>query len=344
MIWPNEMNGASIQRAVDSQGFLSLEHSGLTFISEWQALRIAELLQWLHQHVPWWHERLASCTNMECLSSLPALTQFDLRKMVAMHGASRTPPHHGLVTVSQFVTSSKVSTRYFISDFAQRMCDHAVYADHQRQKRNPFATHAYIADDVPLHSGEHLVVEASLTHGTGVQAMRNFELFTTTQHMKWLSLHKPAYLTVRPDWFEVALAHAVASNEPLPEIQQLLTYGADATDSLRRKARKWLGASVRHRYTRPECGPIAFQCPNSEDNFHVGVANVKVEVVDEEGELCSPASAGKVTELGRVLVTAMHQYAMPLVRYDTGDYAILNTTCKGCGLEVPTLSSLKQSA
>jgi phenylacetate-CoA ligase len=223
------------------------------------------------------------------------------------------------------------------------MSNNAVYADHQRQKRNPFATHAYIADDVPLHSGEHVIIEASLSLGTGIQAMRKFELFNNMQHMRWIAQHKPAYLCVRPDWFEVALAQAVAHKEPLPGIQQLLTYGANATDSLRRKARKWLGASVRHRYTRPECGPIAFQCPNSDDNFHVGVGNVRVEVVDEGGERCGPGSAGEVTKPGRVLVTAMHQYAMPLVRYDTGDYAILHATCNGCGLEVPTLSSLKQN-
>jgi phenylacetate-CoA ligase len=343
MIWPNEVSGASVQRVVDAQGFIALEHSGLDIISEWQALRIGELLAWLLDQVPWWRARLDPCVDLKTWNLLPPLTRFDLRKIVAMHGAAPIPPHHGVVTVSHLAATSSVSLRYFTSTWNQRLGNHAMYADHLRQNRNPFATHACIADDVPLHSGDHVVIDASLVNGTGIQALRNFELFTTAQHISWIAQHKPVYLTIRPDWFEIALVHAAARKQPLPEIQQLLTYGATATDSLRRKARKWLGASVRHRYTRPECGPIAFQCPRSDSYLHVAVGNVKVEVVDDANKAQACAPSEEAREAGRVLVTALHQYAMPLLRYDTGDYAILHTNCRGCGLEVPTLSALKQN-
>ncbi|MBK6594659.1 MAG: hypothetical protein IPG23_19240 [Burkholderiales bacterium] len=175
-------------------------------------------------------------------------------------------------------------------------------------------------------------MDASLLHGSGPQALRNFNLFTKAQHIQWLTRHSPAYLTVRPDWFEVALVHAAACKEPLPEIQQILTYGATATDSLRRKARQWLGASVRHRYTCPECGPLAFQCPRSDAHLHVAVGSVILEVVDSSGQLVPNAKPGEQPKTGRVLVTALHQYATPLVRYDTGDTAALHPSCPGCGV------------
>ena len=194
-----------------------------------------------------------------------------------------------------------------------------------------------------MHSEEHLAIEASLAHGVGRQALRNFGLFSKAQHLQWIAAQRPDYLTVRPDWFEVALVHAAANKESLPEIRQLLTFGATATDSLRRKARKWLGASVRHRYTCPPSGPLAFQCPQSDTYHHVAVSNVRLEIVDEAGRLLPMAGKGATPQVGRVLVTALHQYATPLLRYDTGDHAALHDGCPGCGLAVPALSALRQN-
>ena len=347
MSWPDDGEGASIQRVVDSQAFLALEHSGLGNIAQWQTLQLNALAQWLFEQVPWWRERLGAGVDAAHWARLPILSRFELRNMVALHRAAPVPDGHGAVSGAQrngvHTGGASAGAHYFISTLAQRLINHAFYADHQRQGRNPFLPHACIADDIPLHSGEHIVNEASLAHAQGPQALRNVELFTKAQHVHWIARQQPAYLTVRPDWFEVALVHAVANKQPLPEIRQLLTFGATATDSLRRKARQWLGASVRHRYTCPECGPLAFQCPHSDAHHHVAVGNVKLEVVDDAGQLLPVAGDDTAPVPGRVLVTALHQYATPLVRYDTGDVAALHAGCPGCGLAVPTLSKLRQN-
>ena len=343
MTWPNEISGASVQRAVDAQAFLSLEHSGHDAIQQWQTAQLTTLMQWLLNQVPWWRERLGARVDLNQWHTVAVLSRFELRKMVVLHGAAPVPREHGAVTARGVPGAQVGSSGYFLSEFTQRLINHAYYADHQRQGRNPYAPQACIADDVPLHDGDHVVMDASLLHGSGPQALRNFNLFTKAQHIQWLTRHSPAYLTVRPDWFEVALVHAAACKEPLPEIQQILTYGATATDSLRRKARQWLGASVRHRYTCPECGPLAFQCPRSDAHLHVAVGSVILEVVDSSGQLVPNAKPGEQPKTGRVLVTALHQYATPLVRYDTGDTAALHPSCPGCGLEVPTLTSLREN-
>ncbi len=346
MSWPNDVEGATIQRVVDAQAFLALERSGLNTIAEWQTLQLNALTQWLLEQVPWWRERIAAGVDAARWGAIPILSRFELRNMVALHGAALVPAHHGAVSGAQrngTQTGGAAGAHYFVSALAQRLINHAFYADHQRQERNPFLPHACIADDIPLHSGEHVVSEASLTHAQGPQALRNVDLFTKAQHMRWIAQQQPTYLTVRPDWFEVAMVHAVANKQPLPEIRQLLTFGATATDSLRRKARQWLGASVRHRYTSPECGPLAFQCPGSDAYHHVAVGNVKLEVVDDAGQLLPGASDDATAMPGRVLVTALHQYATPLLRYDTGDVAALHAGCPGCGLAVPALSKLRQN-
>ena len=58
--------------------------------------------------------------------------------------------------------------------------------------------------------------------------------------------------------------------------------------------------------------------------------NVLVEVLDAEGRPCAPGEAG------RVVVTDLHNFAMPLVRYEIGDYAEPGADCD-CGRGLPVL-------
>lgn len=343
MSWPDDVDGVAVQRVLDARAMLALERSSSDLIQAWQRQQLAALVQWLLDHVPPWRTRLGPRVDLDAWHTLPILSRFDMRQINELHGAALVPAHHGAVAAVADVSPQHSGARTYVSAWTQRLANHAFYADHERQGRNPYLPQATISEDVPLHSADHVTADASLAHGTGQQALRNFGLFTKAQHLKWIVRQRPAYLTVRPDWFEVALVHAAANQEPLPEIRQILTFGATATDSLRRKARKWLGASVRHRYTCPSCGPAAFQCPHSDDYHHVAVANVKLEVVDEVGNLLPMAHSGTAPKAGRVLLTALHQYATPLIRYDTGDQAALHDGCPACGLAVPSLSALRHS-
>ena len=74
---------------------------------------------------------------------------------------------------------------------------------------------------------------------------------------------------------------------------------------------------------RQELGYLALQCPTAE-RYHVMSELVLVEVLDEQGRPCRPG------ETGRVVVTDLHNYAMPLLRYDLGDYAQVGEPCS-CG-------------
>ena len=76
-------------------------------------------------------------------------------------------------------------------------------------------------------------------------------------------------------------------------------------------------------YSAKEAGYLALQCPDH-DHYHVQEENVLLEVLDGQGRPCAPG------ETGRVVVTALHKFAMPLIRYDIGDYAIVGEPCS-CG-------------
>ena len=61
-------------------------------------------------------------------------------------------------------------------------------------------------------------------------------------------------------------------------------------------------------------GIIALQCPSG-GLYHLQSESVHVEILDEAGRPCAPG------EIGRVIVSPLHNFAMPLLRYESGDYA-----------------------
>jgi phenylacetate-CoA ligase len=57
---------------------------------------------------------------------------------------------------------------------------------------------------------------------------------------------------------------------------------------------------------------------------------VYLEVLDDKGEPCAPGQSG------RVIVTPLHNFACPLIRYELGDYAEVGPAC-GCGRGLPVI-------
>lgn len=80
-------------------------------------------------------------------------------------------------------------------------------------------------------------------------------------------------------------------------------------------------------YGAVETGAMAGLCKHC-GLYHIAARQVIIELLDEAGR---PAGPG---EMGRVVVTTLHNLAMPFIRYDIGDYAVRARTeaCDGTGL------------
>jgi phenylacetate-CoA ligase len=86
-------------------------------------------------------------------------------------------------------------------------------------------------------------------------------------------------------------------------------------------------------YSAGEVGPIAFECLKHRGYFHVVHTNVIVECDNQVTASFNGAS------LGRLLVTHLHSYATPIIRYDIGDFAQLENQCP-CGHDGPTIFNI----
>ncbi|NDI97573.1 phenylacetate--CoA ligase family protein [Flavobacterium sp. LaA7.5] len=81
----------------------------------------------------------------------------------------------------------------------------------------------------------------------------------------------------------------------------------------------YFNVPVLSRYSNIENGIIAQQEDKSGTEFFINSASYYIEILDINSE--KPVKDG---ELGRIVVTDFYNYAMPMIRYDTGDIGAFN--------------------
>ncbi len=112
-----------------------------------------------------------------------------------------------------------------------------------------------------------------------------------------------------------------------PALRQVATFSDLLRPETRAACREAWGVPVADTYSSAEIGYIALQCPESE-NYHIQSESVYVEIINEAGQAYAPG------EVGRVIATPLHNFAMPLLRYHSGDLAEVGECSCGRGLPV----------
>lgn len=107
--------------------------------------------------------------------------------------------------------------------------------------------------------------------------------------------------------------------EPLKtQIKSVITDGDSLSNEDKDKLSAFFQIPVFARYGNMECGILGQQDENSKYGYSLNWASYHYEVLSLNSD--TPAKNG---ELGRIVVTDLFNYSMPLIRYDTGDMAIL---------------------
>jgi len=90
------------------------------------------------------------------------------------------------------------------------------------------------------------------------------------------------------------------------------------SEGLSLNTKNQLNVEVFSRYSNVENGIIAQQVPGSNGKFLVNTASYLVEILDLEKDIPVPLG-----QLGRIVITDLYNMAMPFIRYDTGDLAVM---------------------
>ena len=103
------------------------------------------------------------------------------------------------------------------------------------------------------------------------------------------------------------------------KISSVITNAETLSPQTRNDIKKYFGVVPLSRYSNWENGILSQQIKDGGRNFHINWASYYIEVLDLEKDI--QADYGK---LGRVVVTDLFNYHMPLIRYDTGDLAVMD--------------------
>jgi phenylacetate-CoA ligase len=153
------------------------------------------------------------------------------------------------------------------------------------------------------------------------------------RQLDWLVARKPNYLA---SYSSILKELAVTAPRRGIELKFDLIFpcGAVFDADTRAACRSAFGAESADTYGAQEVGHIAAQCPDCGE-YHISAEASVVEVLRDNG---SPAIPG---ETGRVIVTPLYNYAMPLVRYELGDMAEVGAATPSCGRRLGTLRRIR---
>ena len=145
---------------------------------------------------------------------------------------------------------------------------------------------------------------------------RTWELSSldTTAVFDLLSRVGATHVTAFPSIIQGVLELCTGTGRALA-LELITTYSEVVSDELRRLAGTLPNCRVMDTYGAIEAGMILAQCASCGD-YHPADRHLILELLGEDGR---PVAAG---EMGRVVVTPLFNKAMPLLRYETGDYAV----------------------
>jgi len=300
-------------------------------LQELQLQQFSQLFRHAVATVPFYRERFApwsgGAMSWQRYRELPVSSRRDIQLAgVDMHSAAPPAAHGPLVTTeSTGSTASPLVTRG--TAWTQIMWRALLLREHLWHDRDLRGKLAAIRSNTVDYEAPSWGIATS-AFVTGPCLVRSLTIDLDEQ-LRWLVVEDPDYVL---GFATNMRALAVRSRElglRLPRLKQVRTYGEVLQPDARDIVRAAWGVEIVDSYSSEELGYIALQCPQS-GNYHVQSESLIVEVLDPGGRPCAPG------ELGQIVVSTLHNFAMPLLRYASGDFAEVGEIC-ACGRGLPVL-------
>jgi len=305
-----------------------------------QLRQLSDLLAHAHKYVPFYRDRLGvladggfkleSCAQLQ---TIPILSRQDVQDSFEALTASALPQDH--LPLKQGATSGSTGTpiRFRTTKVT------GLFASALRLRSSLWHEVDFLARTASiqyLKAGTETSKQVFKPRASGVFPSRSAIHFdigkTVGEQLAWLQEADPEMLVTHPSNLAALAGAAHVHNASLPSLKYLSTMGEVVSPEVRAICSEVWGLKVVDIYSCRELNILALQCPET-DHYHVQSERVILEVLDEEDRPCGPG------ETGRVVLTDLHNYAMPFIRYEIGDFAEVGGDCT-CGRSLPVLTRI----
>lgn len=310
-----------------------------------QFLQAAQLLRHARRTVPYYAERLAGIgwrygepLSAEIWSQLPLLRREDIQDAGESLHSKALPKSHGKMgTISTSGSTGKpvrvlttelttaMWTAFTLRDYIWRHWEFsaklvAIRYDHSQTAAYP--------DGKKARSWGRSDLTAL---PTGPASMLSI-MTPVAQQVEWLARQDADYFLTYPSNLEAMLLHCRAEGIGFSNLREVQTMSELLQPSIRALCQEIWAVPIADMYTCQEAGYVALQCPEH-THYHAQSENMIVEILNDDGSACAPGQSG------RVVVTHLHNFASPLIRYDIGDFAEVGEACS-CGRGLPVLKRI----
>lgn len=311
-----------------------------------EALELGRIIGFARSVVPWYRdsEHWRACApplegriDRDVLSTLPVLDKTQLREHFEALNARQLPRGESFCyeTKSSGTTGTPVRVRFgqeagmafgLLSQrlhrwarFDPRLALAVIRLPRDLQVK---ADGSRLSDKEVQRSGGWMYVSNFFHTGPQISITRSSSV---EFQLEWLRTERPGYLMTFPGTLET-LVYA-AQGSPVDSLRGLRAISATLTEATRQQIESATQLTVQQPYGLNEIGMVASRC--SAGRYHVNAEHCVVEVVDADNRPCEPG------RFGRLLVTALTNVVMPLIRYDTGDMAEAVSGECPCGRTLP---------
>ena len=306
-------------------------------LAEHQSRQLEPLLAHAARTVPFYRGRLDAIAGlrrgeltMDAWRRLPVLSRTDIQEAGAALVSRRVPKDHGKVADVHTSGSTGRPVTVKTTDITRLFFQALNLRYHLWHGRDVSAKTAKIARLAPSAApGKPVAWVAGYPSGP----MVSFDIIRpVTEQLAWLKEVTPDYLLTYPSNLFSLVQRCEETGDRIAGLRQVATMAEVLEPEVRAACERVWGLRVVDAYSAQEVGMIALQCPQH-PHYHVQSENVLVEVLDRGGKPCAPG------EVGRLVVTDLHNFATPLIRYEIGDYAEAGGPCP-CGRGLPVLSRI----
>lgn len=290
-----------------------------------QQERLKNLLRHAITTVPYYK----SYDNFESLTDFPVIN----KKIIKEHYDDFISEEYNKDSLIPVTTSGSTGTPF-------------TYLFDKRKKRRRTLEVIYYNGWANYELGDRHLLNAVGSHKSKLKLFLQNEVITNPLHLdlEWLEKQRTA---LKNDHITLYVGYASAiqhfteyckkkNDGPADfDLKGIISIAENLDEHVRKDAETVFGCPVLSRYASLETGVLSQEC-QEEKNHHVNISSYAVELLSFDSD--DPVNPG---ELGRVVVTDLFSYGMPLIRYDIGDVAMKAETNCSCGIGGPIFKKIR---
>ncbi len=317
-----------------------------------QLRQLDRLIDFAMRTIPFYAERLRAAglepgmpLTWDAWARIPVLSRHDVQSAGDHLNAATIPRSHGRSGEKASGGSTGIPVRIHKSEFTNLMFEAIQLREELWHREDTTGTMVMItppfsAMSTAMRQAASTRKGMSMPHWGGIQSL----IWTTgplhmidlilpaDAHVDFILRHAPRYIYTLPSTLRLILWHCRDRGISFPGLRAVWTRSETVDDALRELCHATLGVRIVSNYSAAETGYIALQCPTSAA-LHVQSETCLVEILDADANPAAPGACG------RVVVTPLHNFATPLLRYALGDEAECAEACP-CGRGLPLLARI----